>query len=315
MDGFLNLNKPLGITSHDCVFKLRKILGTKKIGHAGTLDPAADGVLPVAIGRATRLLQYLPTDKAYNATVRFGLVTETDDLEGAVIQTADASQLAEATVVQALAQFNGLISQVPPSYSAIQVDGKRLYDLARSGQAVVAPTRQVMIYDIQVLGWRSGEQPEIDLAIACGAGTYIRSIARDLGTAVGTGATLSALRRTASSGFGLRDSFTLDDVAEKTAAQSLTIVSPEIALAHLPRVILTGDDQRRWRLGQKLWVDDLAAVLASGVPWPNASEIADRAATQPYRVDAETGDFLGITQIEYLESRWRLPPQMVYCPA
>jgi tRNA pseudouridine55 synthase len=311
MDGFLNLNKPLGITSHDCVFKLRKILNTKKIGHAGTLDPAADGVLPVAIGRATRLLQYLPSDKAYNATVRFGLVTETDDLEGAVIQTTDASQLAEATVVQALAQFNGLISQVPPSYSAIQVDGKRLYDLARSGQAVVAPTRQVMIYDVQVLGWRSGEQPEIDLAIACGAGTYIRSIARDLGAAVGTGATLSALRRTASSGFGLSDSLTFDDVAEKMVAQSLTLVAPEIALAHLPRVILAGDAQRRWRLGQKLWVEDLAAVLAPSVPLPLESDNS----TKPYRVDSESGDFLGITQIEYLEFRWRLPPQMVYCPA
>ncbi|MBD0336189.1 MAG: tRNA pseudouridine(55) synthase TruB, partial [Cyanobacteria bacterium Co-bin13] len=141
MQGFLNLNKPAGLTSHDCVARVRRLLQTKKVGHGGTLDPAAQGVLPIAVGRATRLLPYLASGKAYQAVIRFGLITATDDLEGDILHQQPAPDLSLAQIQAVLPQFLGQIEQVPPRYSAIQVDGQRLYDLARKGQAVEAPLR------------------------------------------------------------------------------------------------------------------------------------------------------------------------------
>ncbi|MCJ8280741.1 MAG: tRNA pseudouridine(55) synthase TruB, partial [Rivularia sp. ALOHA_DT_140] len=181
MLGFLNLDKPFDWTSHDCVAKTRRLLRIKKIGHAGTLDPAATGVLPIAIGKATRLLQYLPSDKAYKATIRLGVQTTTDDLQGDVIHQQSVSGLSLETVKTVLKQFEGKIEQIPPSYSAIQVGGKRLYDLARKGEKIEAPVRNVEVFSIDILDWRNGEFPELDVNISCGGGTYIRAIARDLG--------------------------------------------------------------------------------------------------------------------------------------
>ncbi|MBE9032151.1 tRNA pseudouridine(55) synthase TruB [filamentous cyanobacterium LEGE 11480] len=298
MDGFLNLNKPLGFTSHDCVAKLRRILGTKKIGHAGTLDPAASGVLPIAVGRVTRLLQYLPSQKAYQATVRFGITTDSDDLEGQVLTELAAPQLVQDAVVQALPQFQGHIQQVPPAFSAIQVDGQRLYALARAGKVVDVPMREVDVYSIEVLAWRSGEFPEIDLAISCGAGTYIRSIARDLGEAVGTGATLAALCRTFSSGFGFDQSLTFEQVTESASDGTLQLASPIVALTGLDKIELSDELARRWCFGQKIEVESLS--LASPQP-----EVA-------YRVHNAAQDFLGITKVEPIASGWRCLPQMVY---
>jgi tRNA pseudouridine55 synthase len=307
MDGFLNLNKPLGLTSHDCVAQVRRLLNTKKVGHAGTLDPAASGVLPIAIGRATRLLQYLPEGKAYRATVRFGLTTDSDDLDGAILTQTPAPQLSEAAVVAALPQFQGRIQQVPPSYSAIQVNGKRLYDLARSGQAVTAPTREVEIHSIAVLAWRSGEYPEIDLAIACGSGTYIRSIARDLGQIVGTGATLAGLCRTASSGFAINDSFILAALMAPVdnPMHSLQLIQPIPAIAHLEMIVLPDEFAKRWCFGQKVLVECLLDL-------PNP--IANPQAATAYRVHNAAQEFLGVTHLEPAESGWRMLPQMVYQP-
>ncbi len=306
IDGFLNLNKPLGLTSHDCVAQLRRLLNTKKIGHAGTLDPLASGVLPIAIGRATRLLQYLPEGKAYRATVRFGLTTDSDDLEGQVLTQVPAPDLAQAQVIAALPLFHGSIQQVPPRYSAIQVDGKRLYDLARSGQAVTPPTRTVVIDQIDVLDWRSGEFPEIDLAIVCGAGTYIRSIARDLGQSVGTGATLAGLCRTASSGFELDHSLTLEQLAEQLShATSLPLVLPMPALAQLEAIVLPDEMAKRWCFGQKVLVEMLLDL---------PSPLVDPQPDTAYRVHNAAQEFLGVTQIEPVETGWRMLPQMVYQP-
>jgi tRNA pseudouridine55 synthase len=317
MDGFLNLNKPLGFTSHDCVAKVRRYLNTKKVGHAGTLDPAATGVLPIAVGRATRLLQYLPEGKAYDATVRFGITTDSDDLEGTVLTESAEPELTQEQVLQALAPFRGRIQQVPPSYSAIQVDGKRLYALARSGQMVTAPTREVEIHRIEVLAWRGGDFPEVDLAIHCGAGTYIRSIARDLGNAVGTGATLAGLKRTISSGFEIAQSLNFEMIEAHLANQTLQLAPPIDVLQHLEKISLTEDWDRRWCCGQKIVVDDLELGISDPA-------IAN---TIAYRVHNTDGDFLGISKIEPVESegesqeesqqqfQWRLLPQMVYSPA
>ncbi len=258
VQGFLNLNKPFGLTSHDCVARVRRLLRQKRVGHGGTLDPAATGVLPIAVGKATRLLQYLSHQKAYRATIRLGVVTTTDDLEGEIVSQKPAVDLTLAQVQQVLPQFEGKIEQIPPSYSAIQVGGKRLYDLARSGQTVEAPVRSVEVHQIQVVDWRSGEFPELEVEIACGPGTYIRSIARDLGAVLGTGGTLAALLRTVSSGFDLSNSLTLEQVADQMESQQFALVPPLVALQHLPSLTLPEAETKRWRQGQKI---DWAALV------------------------------------------------------
>jgi tRNA pseudouridine55 synthase len=265
-NGFLNLSKPLDFTSHDCVALVRRFLQTKKVGHGGTLDPKATGVLPLAIGSSTRLLQYLPTDKAYRAVVRFGVCTETDDLEGQVMSSPGASNLVVDDITAVLSQFIGLITQIPPIYSAIQVDGKRLYDLARSGIAkeeIKVPSRQVDVQAIQIVDWQPGDFPELTLEISCGGGTYIRSIARDLGLAVGTVSTLASLVRTKSCNLVLADSVGLTAIE----AGDFTLQSPLVALAHLPLVQLVGFQLTDWYRGKPiLWPDlpvsDLPLVVS-----------------------------------------------------
>lgn len=292
MLGFLNLNKSPGFTSHDCVAKVRRLLQMKQVGHGGTLDPDATGVLPIALGRATRLLQFLPTDKAYHGTIKLGITTTTDDLAGEVISQhpVDSALLDLATINQALLQFHGKIDQIPPKYSAIQVEGKRLYDLARSNIAVDIPVRKVEIFQIKILDWRSSEFPELDVEIACGAGTYIRSIARDLGAVLGTGGTLAALTRTRSAGFSLDTSITLDQLATildtsndphtQPQLEPWQPISPEIALRHLPQVILPAPLAKRWTQGQKI----------PHVPIINLSG-------EFIRVAGEDGTLLGISQV------------------
>ena len=295
-NGFLNLNKSVGFTSHDCVAKVRRLLNLKRVGHAGTLDPAATGVLPIALGRATRLLQYLPQNKAYHATIRFGLTTATDDLEGDVLSSQPVSWLTLESVTAKLPVFEGKIQQVPPNYSAIQVQGKRLYDLARSGESIDVPSRSVEIYSLEVLDWRSGEFPELELAITCGSGTYIRSIARDLGAMLATGGTLAKLIRTDSSGFTIRDSLTLDEFALQLQDDIFLSIAPDVALSHLPIVTLPEDPAKRWRWGQKVVANDT---------------LAD---TTIVRIYHEDGRFLGIAQVLKADTDRLLVPQMVFEP-
>jgi tRNA pseudouridine55 synthase len=205
VDGILVVAKPVGPTSHDIVGLVRRLSATKRVGHGGTLDPFASGVLPIFLGKATRLVEYhLGDRKRYRATVCFGASSTTDDLEGELTPSAD-SPPAERAVVAALASFRGPIRQRPPDYSAIKVAGRRAYAMARAGQAVELAPREVTIHEIQVLSW-DGADPERPVAIIdveCSAGTYIRSLARDLGAAVGSGAYLGALTRTASGPFRL----------------------------------------------------------------------------------------------------------------
>ncbi|MBD2778909.1 tRNA pseudouridine(55) synthase TruB [Iningainema tapete] len=286
MQGFLNLNKPFNWTSHDCVARVRKLLRLKRVGHAGTLDPAATGVLPIAVGKATRLLQYLPSEKAYQATIRLGVQTTTDDLQGEIIASQPCPELSLAVVESALPKFQGKIEQIPPSYSAIQVEGKRLYDLARKGEIVEAPVRIVEIFQIEVLDWRAGDFPELDVAIVCGAGTYIRAIARDLGTILETGGTLAALKRTQSSGFHLASSLTLTDLETQLQAGTFQLIPADAALQHLPSVTLPAQTAQKWCQGQRVAVIDVLGML---------------------RVYHEDGTFLGIGQ----SNAEVLIPQMV----
>jgi len=252
MNGFLNLNKPQHFTSHDCVAKLRKILNTKKIGHGGTLDPLATGVLPIAVGKATRLLQFLPTEKAYKAKIKFGMQTTTDDLEGEIIRQEEVKDLSLEKIVDVLSEFMGEIEQIPPAYSAIKQGGKKLYDLARKGEIIEVPKRQVIIHKIDILHWQEGSYPELDLYIVCGSGTYIRSIARDLGEKLGIGGTLAHLERTLSCAMTLENSCTFEDLMKQKQEDNLKLVSLDFPLQHLPKIYLNQEDSEKWILGQKI---------------------------------------------------------------
>lgn len=265
MDGFINLKKLPDWTSHDCVAKIRRILQTKKVGHGGTLDPAAVGVLPIAIGKATRLLQYLPEGKAYRAVIRFGVQTTTDDLEGDIIYSEPVTDLIIAQIQAVIPEFIGEITQTPPMYSAIQVNGQRLYKLARAGEVVEVPTRQVRIDKIDILNWTPGDFPEVEVQIACGGGTYIRSIARDLGDRLGTKGVLAFLERNASCGFQLADSITLEELEQQQQAGTFTPMLPERGLAYLPTATLTtAESIAAWSQGKRLPIDELILTPPSG---------------------------------------------------
>ncbi len=254
MFGFINLHKPTGWTSHDCVARVRRLLKTKRVGHGGTLDPLATGVLPIAVGSATRLLQFLPTAKAYRATVRLGITTTTDDLEGEVLQAHPAARTTQAEVTEALSAFEGTLQQIPPIYSAIQVNGQRLYKLARKGEVIQPEPRTVEVFGIEILDWQTldPDHPEVTLQIACGPGTYIRSIARDLGKRLQVGGTLAQLVRTQSCGFDLANSISLETLEEQVNQGSLVLTDPTVALKEMPHCTLDELSAIRWCQGQSV---------------------------------------------------------------
>ncbi|MFB2838752.1 tRNA pseudouridine(55) synthase TruB [Floridanema evergladense] len=298
MQGFLNLNKPFGITSHDCVAKVRRLLRQKKVGHGGTLDPAATGVLPIALGKATRLLQYLQEDKAYRATIKLGVTTTTDDLQGEVIAENSGNQLTLAEVKLALEKFQGTIQQIPPNYSAIQVQGKRLYDLARAGEQITIAARPVEIHQIEILDWRGGEFPELDLEIVCGPGTYIRAIARDLGIALQIGGTLAALTRTASCGLNLTDSLTFAELETQIEQGTFNPIPPKKVLEHLATINLSDKEAKAWCQGQRILLSDISPKYSGDL-------------RQVYHED---NSFLGIGKVVNPDGNFLLVPQMVFAP-
>lgn len=210
--GFLNIYKPKGLTSHDVVARLRKITKVRQIGHTGTLDPFATGVLPICIGKATRLIEYLDDDKEYLATVQFGKSTATYDLEGEITATFD-KKVTEEDVKNTLKDFEGEISQIPPIYSAIKVNGKKLYDYARQGQDIEIKPRKVTISKIELKEFDKTSQ-SAKITVACSKGTYIRSIAYDLGAKLGCGGYLTALERTKAGKFQVNTAIKLEDLTE-----------------------------------------------------------------------------------------------------
>lgn len=226
MDGILPLWKQKGMTSHDCVFKLRKILGMKKVGHTGTLDPNVEGVLPICLGQATKVAEYV-TDagKEYIATVAIGTSTETEDAEGAVVSSDDSYKtFSREVLLQALNQLTGKIVQIPPMYSAVKVNGKRLYEYARKGIEVTRPERTVHIYEIELLDDRElfeGEEITFMIRIACGKGTYIRTLSVQIGEKLGFPAHMATLVRTASGNFVQEDCLTLEEVEQLKKQESL----------------------------------------------------------------------------------------------
>jgi len=216
--GFLVVDKEPGMTSHDVVYVARRALGTRKVGHAGTLDPMATGILVLGFNNGTRLLQYITDgDKDYSATIVLGAATVTDDAEGEVISTADPSGITDQQISDELVKMKGVISQRPSSVSAVKIDGERAYDRVRSGEKVVLPSREVTISSLEIIQIRRlDEQIEIDVEVTCSAGTFIRAIARDCGDGLGVGGHLNSLRRTRIAGFGLDGAVTLEQLKSKS---------------------------------------------------------------------------------------------------
>ena len=266
--GLVVVDKPSGLTSHDVVGRCRRIFSTRKVGHAGTLDPMATGVLVVGIERATKILGLLTaTDKSYAATIRLGQTTTTEDADGEVLQTVSASEVTDDGIEAAVAALRGDISQIPSAVSAIKVGGKRAYQLAREGQTVELAARPVRIDRFEVCDVRrSAEVIDVDVEVDCSSGTYIRALARDIGEALGVGGHLTALRRTRVGRFGLDEARTLDELAE---APRLSYTLDEACLLAFPRRDLTAEEAESARHGRPLnpaGIDGVYAAAASGRP-------------------------------------------------
>ena len=244
--GLVVVDKPGGMTSHDVVASVRRLAGTRKVGHAGTLDPMATGVLVLAVNRATRLLGHLTlTDKRYDATIRLGAATTTDDAEGKVVESRSTEGLTEDAVRTALGAFVGEIDQVPSSVSAVKIGGKRAYARVRAGEQVEIPPRRVTIHSLEVT---AVDLPDVRVSVHCSSGTYIRAVARDLGAALGVGGHLTSLRRTAVGPFALDDAHTLDELNE---AFSMTPLS-DAARAAFPALDIDDDQTAYVRVGRAL---------------------------------------------------------------
>jgi tRNA pseudouridine55 synthase len=266
-DGLVIVDKPGGMTSHDVVARIRRLAGTRRVGHAGTLDPMATGVLVVGVEKATRLLGYLAlTQKQYDATIRLGQSTSTDDAEGEVTKTAPAKDISPDALARAVTELTGEIQQVPPAVSAIKVDGQRAYKLTRAGAAPELKPRPVTVYEFTITGIRpAGDETDVDATVRCSSGTYIRALARDLGQDLGTGGHLTRLRRTRVGGYGLEAARTLDQLAERFEVVPLA----EAAAAAFPRRDLSADEARRLAHGGRLTVvseteDPTAAFAPDG---------------------------------------------------
>ena len=289
------------MTSHDCISRTRRLLNMKKVGHGGTLDPAATGVLPIALGHGTRFLTYLPTDKAYQATIRLGIVTNTDDLEGDILQNQSAAHIGLADIESVLPSFVGLIQQLPPNFSAIQIGGKRQYELARQGIAVEIPARPVRVDGIDILAWRvDGEHPEIELAIACGPGTYIRSIARDLGQKLGVGATLAKLIRTKSCGFELTTALTFEEIEQQLGNKTFEAIAFSDAMGHLESLSLDDAYTKRWYFGQRL-------PIQRSEPMPTPEDLDAESIPLFVKTDAEIPLGIGLWKEGVLSPKVVLP--------
>lgn len=276
MDGVINIYKNKGMTSFDVVRIVRKISKIKKVGHTGTLDPAATGVLPVCLGKATKIIDYImDQEKSYFVEFKLGVITTTYDLEGEVIKEADISNLSENQVMSAIESFKGEYMQIPPMYSALKKDGVRLYDLARQGIEIEREGRKVSIIDIKDIKIKI---PYISMEVTCSKGTYIRSLCYDIGNVLGVGATVTELSRTKTASFSAKDSINIDELTEENIIQNL--ISMEQALSRFPKMNVT---------------EPFSKLLINGV------KVADKRLTeedlvinQLYRVYDQNSNFIGL---------------------
>ena len=304
-EGVLPVNKPAGFTSHDVVAKVRRLIRMKRIGHAGTLDPQVTGVLPLCLGRATRIVEYLQEmPKQYEAEMTIGYATDTEDWTGAVTERLKPELVAvsEADVRQALARFQGEVEQIPPMYSAVKVGGKKLYELAREGKEIERKARRVTIYRTELLDFgRHDGYPRVRFRVDCSKGTYIRTLCADLGKSLGFPAVMTDLRRTSTGSIGLESCLGLDEV-EKLAGEgrlSEYLIPLDRAIAHLPAFTVSQRAAEH-------------AVQGKPVYWKAADRMPSQA-EQIVRLYAPDGLFLGIFQTDRENECFR--PEKVFAGA
>ncbi len=295
MTGFICLDKPIDITSFSAVGIVKRAVGEKKAGHTGTLDPLATGVLPIALGGATRFIELFSThDKAYQARIKLGMTTDTLDITGNVLSKTESS-VTKAEVQKILENFKGSIKQIPPMYSALKKDGVRLYELARKGEEIEREERDVTIYELSLEDFNEDTQ-EFSITVECSAGTYIRSLSDDIGKLLGCGATLIALRRTKALGFTVDDCVTEDELkklAEQGRLEDI-LISVEKAMQY-DEITVTDNQARRFRNGGYLETSRIRAKLESGAY---------------YKVCSQSGEFAGIGEVS--ENGDRLNVKRVY---
>ena len=273
MNGIVIVDKPAGWTSQDVTAKLRRVFQTRRIGHGGTLDPMATGVLPVFVGRATRGVEFFEhADKIYEAELRLGITTDTEDITGTVLQQREVS-VTEQALLDVLPQFRGEIYQTPPMYSALKVDGKKLYDLARKGVEVHREPRKITIFSLELLSF-SGDSAK--LQVHCSKGTYIRTLCKDIGEALGCGGCMAALRRTAAGDYTEQDTVSLDQLLEAADPEKYLQKVDTLFACH-PAVTLTANQEKRCRNGNAFSV-----TLANGT----------------YRAYSQNGEFLMLANVE-----------------
>jgi tRNA pseudouridine55 synthase len=252
--GVLPLDKPAGITSFDAIRQVRRILGERRVGHAGTLDPTATGLLPICVGRTTRFVDYFHAQpKTYHCVVRLGERSDTCDTEGVVVTGADASGVTADQVRTELVRFQGEVLQIPPMHSAVRHEGRHLYELARAGEEVVREARRVTIHSAELVDFRPGAVAEAEVVVVSGKGVYMRVLASDLGDALGTGGLLGWLSRTSYGTLMLSSSVTLDQLAAMDDPWA-ALLPPEVAVAHLPLVNLGPSQVLQIRRGQSVWL-------------------------------------------------------------
>jgi tRNA pseudouridine55 synthase len=265
MDGILNINKSTGMTSHDVVAKVRKLLKQRRVGHAGTLDPAASGVLPICVGQATRVAEYLSeSGKAYQATIVFGAVTDTYDSEGTIIHTASTQDLTLSKLEALLPAMLGEHMQIPPRYSAIKLQGQPAYKRARAGEDVAMEARPITIYQLEIIDWQPSQPPTLTLAIECSKGTYIRSLAYDLGEQAGCGAYLGGLVRTRSGPFSLVESITLEQLTEAAAQGTIAqlLFPADKAIEQYPALTLDETTTERVKHGNAFQLEEKPGAVS-----------------------------------------------------
>lgn len=289
IDGVLLLHKDTGMTSNDALQKAKRLFFAKRAGHTGSLDPLATGVLPICFGEATKFSQYLlDADKRYSSTFRFGITTETGDCDGDIVETMDASGLTLEKVEQALPDFRGDIKQIPSMYSALKYQGKPLYKWAREGVEVPREAREVTIYDYQVTAFRdNGAHPEIDVEVHCSKGTYIRSLAEDLGRALGVGAHVSRLHRRMAGPFEEANSVSIQSLADERGESDPEILDHHLLptdapVQKLPKLVISEDMSHYFTRGQAVMSTEAYRFAAEG---------------GKVRVCCESGNFLGVAEL------------------
>jgi tRNA pseudouridine55 synthase len=283
--GILVVDKPAGWTSHDAVARARRLLGERRIGHAGTLDPAAIGVLPLAVGDATKVLEFLTdASKTYLVEITFGIETDSHDLDGRVTRLASAAGLSEMTIAASLASMVGEIDQLPPMHSALKIGGRRLYEFARAGKEIERAPRRITIFALDLIDW---QPPVAKIVVDCSKGTYVRAIARDLGIRVGPGAYLSNLVRLRTGPFTLDDAWTFDELAEidLEAEWHAVAIHPDVVMADRSALVLGEGEVALWRNG--------------------GSFSAECDELGPVRVYDARGEWLGVGRYDGERRAWR----------